>query len=154
MSRLSNLAIALMAGLGALLSGGTSRADPAPPALPPHALILFGANWCAPCLAELRDLPAHADAIAPAPVLLAWTDGAPRRLWRNWPANARIVPPGESPALLARIGGRTAGLPYVALLDGAGRLCADLRGKLSASRLAEMRARCAGGGQAAAPSGS
>jgi len=143
MGWLSNGCAAMgLAGL-ALLAAPAMTAEGAARAMPAHALILFGANWCAPCLAELRDLPDHAAAMAPAPVLLAWTDGAPRPLWPTWPANAHLLPAGEGAALLARIGGRTAGLPYVAMLDGEGRLCADLRGKLDAARLAALKARCA-----------
>lgn len=113
------------------------------PASPPaNALILFGANWCAPCLEELRSLHLWGAVVAPAQVLLAWTDGSPPRLWSQWPGNARLLPPGEARPLLVRIGGRTAGLPYVAMLDAKGKLCADLRGKLSAERLSAMRQKC------------
>lgn len=142
MGWLSNACAAGFAGL-ALLAAPALTAEPEDRALPAHALILFGANWCAPCLAELRELPAHAAAVAPAPVLLAWTDGAPRPLWSVWPTNAQLVPEGEGAGLLARLGGRTAGLPYVVMLDREGRLCADLRGKLTAARLAALKARCA-----------
>ena len=132
----------MTAALLLLATGAAMPVRAADQPLPAHALILFGANWCAPCLAELRSLPLWGAAVAPAPLLLAWTDGQPPRLWRQWPANARLLPPGEAGPLLARIGGRTAGLPYVAMLDDKGRLCAELRGKLSAERLAGMQATC------------
>jgi len=133
-----------VAALAVLLAASSApAAEEAPP--PAHALILFGANWCAPCLAELRSLPDYGAMIAPAPLLVAWTDGQPPRLWPAWPGNAQMVPLGQAPALLARIGGKTAGLPYVAMLDEKGRLCADLRGKLDRERLAAMLRTCRGG---------
>jgi len=129
--------------LGALLIfGATVRAGAVEQGPPPNALILFGANWCAPCLAELRDLPAWGTAMAPALVLIAWTEGQPPMLWRQWPGNARLLAPGEAAPLLGQIGGKTAGLPYVALLDAEGKLCAELRGKLNPARLEAMKARC------------
>lgn len=145
MPYLSNRDHAIIALLSAALACSSAGAQPE--RLPPGALILFGANWCAPCLDELRSLPAYAAAVDPAPVLIAWTDGQPRNLWRQWPENARILPPGSAAALLARTGGKTAGLPYVVLLGRQGQLCADLRGKLNSERLAAMRKQCNGAGE-------
>lgn len=112
---------------------------------PPGSLILFGANWCAPCLEELRELPVFAQAVAPSRVILAWTDGKPPQLWREWPANAEMAPIADAIAAMEHLGGATAGLPYVMLLDGKGKLCADLRGKLTLERLEKLKTRCRAG---------
>jgi hypothetical protein len=145
MIRLSNRYRTIVTAVLLALAGGSvagAAADGDAP-LPAGALLLFGANWCAPCLGELRSLPAWGAAMAPAPVLVAWTDRAPPRLWREWPVNARLLGLDEARALLRRMESRTAGLPYVALVDAGGHICADLRGALSPARLAAMKARCA-----------
>jgi hypothetical protein len=110
--------------------------------LPPNGLILFGANWCAPCLEELRDLPALARTMAPERIVLAWTDGKPVRLWREWPGNADVTSVTDAMQAIQRLGGSSAGLPYAVLLDAKGKRCADLRGKLTVARLEAMKARC------------
>lgn len=121
-------------------ASGTGAAER--PALPADAVVLFGANWCAPCLDELRTLPALAQAAAPMRIVLAWTDGAPVRLWREWPANAEQLPVADAVRTIERLGGQTAGLPYAVLVDGQGRRCADRRGGVTPERIAALKARC------------
>ncbi len=123
-----------------LLAGPAAASDDAK--LPANALLLFGANWCAPCLEELRNLPALARAAAPSRIILAWTDGAPPRLWREWPANADVTPIADALQAMQRFGGSSAGLPYAVLLDGKGKPCAELRGKLTPDRLETLKAQC------------
>jgi len=75
-------------------------------------------------------------------IVLAWTDGAPVRLWREWPANAEQLPVADAARTLERLGGRTAGLPYAVLVDRQGRRCADRRGGVTPERLADLKVRC------------
>lgn len=75
-------------------------------------------------------------------IVLAWTDGAPVRLWREWPANAEQLPLVDAVRAIERLGGQTAGLPYAVLVDRQGRRCADRRGGVTPERLAVLKARC------------
>jgi len=109
---------------------------------PPSALILFGANWCAPCLAELRVLPDLAASVAPGRIMLAWTDAKPATLWPSWPANAEIMPRTDALRLMSELNQESAGLPFAALLDPSGRICSVWRGKVTQERITALKARC------------
>jgi hypothetical protein len=124
------------------LGGATSGFSQTREALPPaNALIVFGANWCAPCLQELRELPALAAAVVPAQIIIAWRDGAPRKVWPSWPANAEVRGPAEADRWA---GGAdlSAGLPYAVLLDGQGKHCVVWNGRVTPERIARLKARC------------
>ena len=84
-----------------------------------------------------------AAALAPAHVVLAWSDGAPRALWPVWPGNAQVMPMSAAEKIAGAIDDAAAGLPYAVLLDGKGRACALWNGKMASDRLARLRARCA-----------
>jgi thiol-disulfide isomerase/thioredoxin len=47
-------------------------------------VILLGARWCAPCMAEWRNLPRLAAMVAPDRIVLAWVD-RPIAVPRRWP---------------------------------------------------------------------
>lgn len=139
------LSIWIHGGLSACLAlacaGSASSQTAEPRARLAGAIIMFGANWCAPCLEELRNLPELAAATAPGRLILAWRDGSPKPFWPAWPANADIKPSAE----IERIVGSkdlSAGLPYAVVLDGKGERCAVLNGKLTKDRIARLRARC------------
>jgi thiol-disulfide isomerase/thioredoxin len=40
----------------------------------PHRIVLLGARWCAPCMAEYAHLPELVRAAAPDRIVLAWID--------------------------------------------------------------------------------
>lgn len=109
---------------------------------PPSALILFGANWCAPCLAELRVLPELATSVAPGRIMLAWTDAKPATLWSSWPANADIMSRVDALRLMSELNQESAGLPFAALLDASGRICSVWRGKMTQERITILKGRC------------
>lgn len=133
-------ALALLVALAAL----PTQAMPATKGAfaPPGALILFGANWCAPCRAELRTLPLLAAHAAPGSVILAWSDGAPELAGASLPANVAIADPAQLRWLTQGAAGLSAGLPFAVLADDNGAVCAVWRGGLNASRLARLKARC------------
>ncbi len=133
MGKLSNWIEVISVGTVALGVGAAAFAELADPPKPhpANALILFGANWCAPCLAELRELPAlargrGAGACHPglarrrAPTALAELAGQRRderccRGRTGWRAAE----------------GLSAGLPYAVLLDGEGKRCAIWKGRMT-----------------------
>ena len=133
---------------------GMADAVPAPPA---NALILFGAHWCAPCGAELRDLGtvlARLSNLDPtAQLVLAWIDrpvavstvNRALDIPHEWhPAPPRVIIPTPAAALgwaephLAR----ARGYPFAALTDSHGTVCALHQGALQSATLAELWAAC------------
>lgn len=135
-------------------------AQPMPP-LPAHALILFGAHWCAPCTAELRDLDsmlARLALLAQAPdqtgrqqIALAWIDrplsGATvtRVLERKSVENRPLVvlpPPALAAAWAEPLMASAHGLPFAAMTDARGKVCALHQGVLRAADIADLSAAC------------
>ena len=113
----------------------------APPAGPPRTIILFVADWCAPCHAEVERLPEIVAAARPWRVLVAQGDAAPDdRLLARVPADRRWTPP-DGAARRAFLSA-TAGLPYAVALDAAGRICADTRRGLDGARAALLVTAC------------
>jgi thiol-disulfide isomerase/thioredoxin len=104
-------------------------------------LLLFGANWCAPCRAELGELPALALAVAPGRLILAWTDVEPR-LQAGHPANVRVLSREEARALLGAHASMNAGLPFAVARDVDGKICGFARQRLSPSAAAALVAQC------------
>ncbi|HWL46808.1 MAG TPA: hypothetical protein VNQ31_03750 [Sphingomonadaceae bacterium] len=141
MTRMSILALLGLFGLFTpVLPAGSAAVGDAPGDA--RLIMMFGARWCAPCMAEYRRLAALVPAAAPDRIALAWVD----RPIAPPPAVARLV--GSVPAAEARrfarlIGGDGYGLPFAAMFDSAERPCAVWRGALDAAAIAGLRARCA-----------
>lgn len=104
-------------------------------------LLVFGANWCAPCRAELAELPDLAQAVAPDRLVLAWTDAVPS-LPTSLPGNVTVVTPGEARSKLASYAAINAGLPFSVARDANGRICGSLRRRMSPGDAASLMARC------------
>lgn len=114
--------------------------------LPPSAILLFVAEWCAPCHAELARLDEIAAAARPFRVLVVSLDDRrgearmlrgvdPARLWRPGAAELARV----RRALFADV----AGLPYSVAVDERGRMCGDSRRGLDAARTRALLRACA-----------
>ncbi|MDE2405872.1 MAG: hypothetical protein KGM17_14480 [Sphingomonadales bacterium] len=114
---------------------------PAPAAPAPMRLVLFGAVWCAPCRAELRNLPALAGAAAPQRITLAWIDRP------ALPTTAEVaqLPPAQAARLARELLGEGYGLPAAVMLDAGGRACAVLRAPLTPAAIAGLRKACTAG---------
>lgn len=108
-------------------------------ALEQREIILFGANWCVPCIEELRDLPELAKAASPDRLVIAWTDGVPRI-----PGGLGVerLPREKSRELLARYGSGNAGLPLTVMIGKDGARCAMLRRRLTGGGIAGLRKEC------------
>jgi thiol-disulfide isomerase/thioredoxin len=120
----------------------TSAGIAAEPAASARTIILFGADWCAPCVAELRDLPALADAAAPDRLILAWTDRPARVPDKAVRSGVTQVTVARARELMARYGEGNAGLPLVVMLRSDGTPCAIQHRSLSSEGLAALLKRC------------
>ena len=106
-----------------------------------RTIMTFGARWCAPCMVEYRELPELVRAAAPDQITLAWVDrqiAAPP----GAVATVRSLSTDEARRAARRIGGEGYGLPFSAMFDETGHLCAVWRARLKAADVAVMRAQC------------
>lgn len=134
-----------------LLCAALSAALPVPlPAqatveLPPRTILLFVAEWCAPCHAEVARLDEIAAAARPFRVLVVSLDEDraaarmlrevdPDRRWR--PGRAALA--GARERLLANV----PGLPYSVAVDADGRVCGDSRRGMDAGRTRALMRAC------------
>lgn len=105
-------------------------------------LVLFGASWCAPCIAEVRSIDRIAAATTGDPVVLAWTDGGFARMRIAVPGNVQVAAQPRAQQLWQVHGHGAAGLPYSVMLDGSGRRCARWTYPLTPEAVAAMRRTC------------
>jgi len=122
--------------LAVLGLGGAGRAEELADT---RSIILFGANWCAPCRAELKDLAQLVRAAVPSQVVLAWLDGRPPVKERP---GVTILSREEAVAMFERIPGRNQGVPFNVIVDGDGKVCAELREPIRTEMVANFKATC------------
>jgi thiol-disulfide isomerase/thioredoxin len=89
---------------------------------PGRQIILLGARWCAPCMAEWRNLPRLAAMLAPDRIVLAWVD-RPIPVPVTLAPQVSAIPAAEAQALAVKYGGQGFGLPMATLIDGRGEAC-------------------------------
>lgn len=107
-----------------------------------RTLVLFGASWCAPCIAEVRDIASLASAVRPGRILIAWADDGIGRIRFERPENVELASPQQARSMAAVHRAGFAGYPYAVMLDEKGRKCAQWRGQLTLEVVAEMRGNC------------
>ena len=110
--------------------------------------VMFGASWCAPCVAELRRLPELAAAASPGQIVIAWIDRQPGMRGRELPDNVRIISPDEASRKFAAISEGNQGLPVTVMFDAAGRRCGILRKPADVSSLRRLKEDCETSGNA------
>ena len=107
-----------------------------------RTVILFGASWCAPCIAELRGIGGLAVAAPADRIVVAWADTGIARFRFEHPANVEVVSPKRAAELTQAYAADSAGYPYAVMLDGHGKVCARWRKGLTEEALATLRSQC------------
>ncbi|WP_343615179.1 hypothetical protein [Novosphingobium sp.] len=104
-------------------------------------VILLGARWCAPCMAEWRNLPRLAAMVAPDRIVLAWVD-RPIAVPPALASQVTTMPAAEAQALAVRYGGQGFGLPMAAIVDAQGHACPVWRRPLRPEDVADFYRTC------------
>lgn len=128
---------------GGVPVGAAPLPDRARDEWPAERLVLFGARWCAPCMAELADLGPLADAARPQVLVLAWIDRPVRSTVMA--KGGEIMPAVQAQNLASHVAGLGFGLPLGVMTDAAGHPCAMRKARLHPMDVAAMRAQCARG---------
>lgn len=118
--------------------------DGRPAELPAPAIILFYANWCAPCRVEIRSIDALARVADPVPIIIVPWDGEPRTrqaLRGVQPSRIRYAT-GGAYRLMTKMAGPSGSLPVVVALDTKGELCNVQRVGLEASAIKAFLTPC------------
>lgn len=109
---------------------------------PKHVILMFGASWCAPCIAELRDIAGLASAAAPARIKVIWSDG--RIGGYKLPAlrNVEIASDTDMQRMTRQYASGISGLPFSVMLNEQGRKCSEWKAQLTSEAIKWMRATC------------
>ena len=130
-------------GLSMAIATNCPATSQAPASLPtPERIVLFGAHWCAPCQAEYRSLPDLVAASAPDKIVLAWVDRPVQRPSMVSKYGVEELATKDAQALGLRLGGEGYGLPFTAVMDGDGRLCALWRKPLHPEDVMRLISSC------------
>lgn len=135
----------MVAGLIALCTPAMSAASDQSPPVPPDAILMFVASWCAPCHEEVRTLPALTRAASPARVLVVPIDArrATARLTARVPQDQLWkLEPEQASALMRLTSGSAVGLPTSVATDRAGKVCGLIRRALNPGDVRLLRAGC------------
>ncbi|MFM5906295.1 MAG: hypothetical protein ACKOPO_01690 [Novosphingobium sp.] len=129
---------ALAAVLAASALGGAVPAQP----LPANALVIFGSRYCAPCVAELKELPKISQWRGARPMIVAWIDKEPPPQIGTLPATRTVEWREARRMLKASISGPSLAVPLVVATNGQGEVCGATRKPLSAAGVRALTKGC------------
>jgi len=104
-------------------------------------VILLGARWCAPCMAEWRDLALLVNAAKPDQVVLAWVD-RPISPPASLAGKVAVMPSAQARELALRLGGEGFGLPMATYAPARMQACPPWRASLHPRDLEGLRKLC------------
>lgn len=137
MARLSISELILMAFAIVAAPGQTRAADSG------RTLVLFGASWCAPCVAELRRMGSLSAAATPGDrIVIAWDDSSIESMRFDRPANVEVASVQRAQRLRAVYAGDIAGYPYAVMLDVRGQPCSRWSRAVTREAMDAMRSEC------------
>lgn len=115
-----------------------------PAELPAPAIILFYANWCAPCRAEIKSIDDLARAASPVPIIVVpWdAESRTRQALRDVQPSQIRYATGGGYRLLAKMAGPSGGLPVVIALNAKSEPCIVRREGLVASAIKGLLGAC------------
>lgn len=124
-------------GLLAVLTGAAERQP-----LPANSLVIFGSRYCAPCVAELKELPRIAEWRGDRLMVVAWIDkeSAPAigSYWGTRTADWR-----EARRMLkAATDGPSLAVPLVVATNGQGKVCGATRQPLTKASVKSLTRAC------------
>ena len=129
-------------GLGAAALAAAVANPSAAEAQTGERLVLFGAYWCAPCMAEYRGLPAIVSAATPRTrVVLAWID-KPIEIPSGLAGRTDAISAREARKLAVQVLGQGFGLPAAAVLNPDGKACAIRRAPMQVDDVAPLLEKC------------
>jgi thiol-disulfide isomerase/thioredoxin len=142
MFRLSISVAIFAAAITSNLGHAETQAGPAKDGAANRTILMFGASWCAPCIAELRDIATLASGASPDRIVVAWTDGGIRRYKLALPGNVEIASGVDVQQMARRYASGTSGLPYSVMIDDRGGKCAEWKAGLTTEAIRQMRSTC------------
>lgn len=142
MFRLSTCIAAFALVFAATMGHAQIPASAARDKAPQRTILMFGASWCAPCVAELRNIAAIAAGARPDRIVIVWTDGDIGRFARGLPDNVELASSADARQMGRQYAKHVAGLPYNVMIGADGGKCAEMNAALSIEAIRQMRKGC------------
>lgn len=142
MVRLSISVAIFAAAITSNLGHAETRDSPSMNGASHRTIIMFGASWCAPCIAELRNIGALASDASPDRIVIVWTDSGIRRYNFARRDNIEMASGPAAQQMALRYASGIAGLPYSVMIDGKGHKCAEWKSGLTPEAIRQMRVTC------------
>lgn len=129
-------AIAALALLGALAGAG------APSPLPANSLVIFGSRYCAPCVAELKELPRISEWRGQRPMVVAWIDKEPPPSIGTYHATRAVEWREARRMLMSASDGASLAVPLVVATNAQGKVCGATRQPLTKAAVKGLTRAC------------
>lgn len=105
-------------------------------------IVLFGANWCAPCMVELRKLDLIVTLAGTRRVVIAWLDQAPDLPLQSDRRTFDVLSPKSARAMYRSYGEGNAGVPLTVALDSRDRRCGIVNAPLTGEAIGKLLSGC------------